>query len=254
MGTNMYYIIAGIAILFSAYLVVMKKMAAKNQSPPEPITPGGSNSKANNPRPAPTPGALDEKKRKLLSYGAILAYHKREEILGITPKSNLDQYVQGLSGQWEISNTQQAHERISALIALYRSKEFDEYLITPSADIEKIRKKIAKALKIDINLVNETTSTYGWDIARAVPLIKWCYWTGYISEEECWSYMEDAVSIAKQHGKDWTDYTVSFLLGRTMQGFDLDDICVEASFILHSKKPLLGKVEDIDVYLNYSFK
>lgn len=254
MGTNTYYIIAGIAILFSAYLFVMKKMAAKNQPTPSPGSAERTTSNSGAPKQAPAPGTLDENKRKLLAYGAILAYHKREAILGITPNTNVDHYVEGLKGAWDISNTQEAHERISALIALHRSTEFDSYLPTPSGDIEKIRKQIAKELKLDLNLVKETTSTYGWDIARAIPLIKWCYWTGYITEAECWSYMEDAAAVAKKHGKDWTDYTVSFLLGRTMQGFDLDDISVEASFILHSKKPLLGKAEDIDVYLKYPFK
>ena len=45
---------------------------------------------------------------------------------------------------------------------------------------------------------------------------------------------------------------VSFLLGRTIQGFDLEDIDIEAKQLLKSKNPIFGKVKDIDVYQKYS--
>lgn len=254
MTTNTYYIIAGIAILFFVYLLFMKKMAAKNRPTLSPGSTDGTTAHSNTTHQVPTPAALDERKRKLLAYGAILAYYRSEELLGITPTSNVNVYVQGLQEAWGISNTEQAHERISALITRKRSTELDADLVSPSADVAKIRKKIAKELKLELNIVEETTSTYGWDIGRAIPLIKWCYWAEYISESECWKYMEQAAEVAQMHGKNWTDYTVSFLLGRTMQGFDLDDISVEASFILNGVNPRFGKVNDIDVYSKYAFK
>lgn len=118
----------------------------------------------------------------------------------------------------------------------------------------KIQKKIAKELGIELFVVEQTTSAYGWDICRAVSLAKWCYWCGYLTEVETWEYMDRAAAIAGEQGRDWTDHTISFLLGRTIQGFDLDDVCVEAKQILQSQNPTFGKVEDIaltrDIPLN----
>jgi len=66
--------------------------------------------------------------------------------------------------------------------------------------------------------------------------------------------MEQAAKQATQHGKSWTDYTVSFLLGRAINGFDLDDIIIEAKQILHSQNPALRKIQDVDVYQRYQFQ
>jgi hypothetical protein len=65
--------------------------------------------------------------------------------------------------------------------------------------------------------------------------------------------MKKASEIAATKGQNWTDYTVSFLLGRTIQGFDLDDMIVESKQILTSKGPSLRKIEDIDIYAKYPF-
>lgn len=136
---------------------------------------------------------------------------------------------------------------------LQRSSDFQPFIEQASADVTKIQKEIAKGLGIELSVVEQTKSAYGWDICRAVSLTKWCYWCGYLTEAETWNVMEKAAEIAAQHGKDWTDYTVSFLLGRTIQGFDLDDLIIESKQILHSKHPSLRKVEDIDVYRRYAF-
>lgn len=255
MNSNIYYIIGAFAAIYLFSKFIHKKSIAKKNNEETLNSIGGNDSFSKNSIPESTAGVLSEKKRKLLAYGVILAYHKREDLLGINPKANtnVDEYAVGLKNQWEISNSEEAHERINALIVLNRSKEFDAVLIESPASVEKIRKKIEKELKIDLDEVKETTSTYAWDIGRVIPLIKWCYWVGYINEMECWSYMNEASEVAKQKGKNWTDYTVSFLLGRTMQGFDMDDICVEAYLVLNGKKPMFGNIDDIDVFQKYSF-
>lgn len=254
MNSNLYYIIGLFAVIYFVFMFLQKRNMAKKANSEVLNSIDAKNPTRRNPIPASNSEILSEEKRKLLAYGAILAYHRREELLGINPPSDVEAYLVGLKKQWDIGDSDQAHERISQLIQLNRSKEFDAILSDSSEEIEKIKKKIGKALKIDLKQVDQTTSTYGWDIARAIPLIKWCYWGGYIIEKECWEYMHLAAEVAKQKGESWTDYTVSFLLGRTMQGFDLDDISVEAYFILNGIKPKLGKaVDDLDVCQKYAF-
>ncbi|MNY37212.1 hypothetical protein D3C86_1717580 [compost metagenome] len=136
---------------------------------------------------------------------------------------------------------------------LQRSTEFKPLLQQSSSELAAIQKSIAKGLGLEISVVEQTNTAYAWDICRAVSLAKWCYWCGYLTENETWSVMEEASGIAKQSGRNWTDYTVSFLIGRTIQGFDLDDIIVESKQILHSQGPSLRKIEDVDVYSRYMF-
>ncbi|RZK65976.1 MAG: DUF1266 domain-containing protein [Pedobacter sp.] len=184
----------------------------------------------------------------------MLFYYRTEKILGIIPENGIDQYLSGLQNQWEISSSEEAKGTLDNLLALRKSTEFHPFLQQPSSELTKIQKSIAKELGIDLSIVEQTHDAYGWDICRAVSLAKWCYWCGYLTEVETWDYMQRAAAIAGQHGRDWTDYTVSFLLGRTIQGFDIDDVSVEAKQVLHSQNPTFGKVEDIDVYQRYAFK
>lgn len=243
MNTNIYFIIGGIAIVFIIYMIVLQTAMKKRK---QKQLDNFNNNHSGNP--------LTEQQKRLLTFGAILFYHRGEKILGITPENRLDQYVFGLKQQWEISNSEEAKATLNDLLQLQRSTGFEPLLQQPSSDLAKIQKSIAKGLGVDVSVVEQTKSAYAWDICRAVSLVKWCYWCGYLTENETWTIMQQASETAKQHGKNWTDYTVSFLLGRTIQGFDLDDLIVESKQILHSQSPSLRKIEDIDVYKRYSFQ
>ena len=243
MNSNIYFIIGGVAFLFIIYMVVLQNMMKKKKQ--KQLEDFNRNHSGN---------PLTEQQKRLLSFGAILFYHRMEKILGFVPEQGIDQYTYGLKNQWEISSPLDARETLDNLLALRRSTEFQPLLNQPPSDIVTIQKKIAKGLGIELAVVEQTTSAYGWDICRAVSLTKWCFWCGYLTEAEVWDYMQKAATIAGQQGRDWTDYTVSFLLGRTIQGFDLDDVAVEAKMVLHSQNPTFGKIEDIDVYQRYSFK
>ncbi|SOD11761.1 DUF1266 domain-containing protein [Pedobacter xixiisoli] len=242
MSTNVYFIIGAVAVVFIIYMMVLRSMTKKRKQ--QQLDEFKSTHSGN---------PLTEEQKRLLTFGAILFYYRMEKILGFTPENGLDQYISGLQNQWEISNAEDAKETLNNLLALRRSTEFYLLLQQPSPELAKIQKNIAKELGIELSVVEQTKNAYGWDICRAVSLAKWCYWCGYLTEAEAWSYMERAAAIANEHGTDWTDYTVSFLLGRTIQGFDLDDVAVESKQVLHSQNPTFGKTEDIDVYKRYAF-
>ena len=106
---------------------------------------------------------------------------------------------------------------------------------------------------IELAQVEAVKSAYAWDLCRAASLAKWCYWCQYISETEMWNILQKVSDIAKEQGKNWQEYTISFLLGRTIQGFDLEDLIILTSQLFHSKSPSLRKIEGIDVYQRYSF-
>lgn len=196
---------------------------------------------------------LTEEQIRLLTFGAILTYYRGENLLNLIPTEILETYQKGLRRQWEITDTASAKETISDLLAEKRSLQFRHLLTQTSPELSKIQKQIAKGLGIELAQVEAVKSAYAWDLCRAASLAKWCYWCQYITETEMWDILQKVSEIAKEQGKNWQEYTISFLLGRTIQGFDLENLIILTSQLFHSKSPSLRKIEGIDVYQRYSF-
>ena len=196
---------------------------------------------------------LTEEQIRLLTFGAILTYYRGENLLNLIPTEILETYQKGLRQQWEIIDTASAKQTISDLLAQKRSLQFRHLLTQTSPELSKIQKQIANGLGIELAQVEAVKSAYAWDLCRAASLAKWCYWCQYISETEMWNILQKVSDIAKEQGKNWHEYTISFLLGRTIQGFDLEDLIILTSQLFHSKSPSLRKIEGIDVFQRYSF-
>ena len=196
---------------------------------------------------------LTEEQIRLLTFGAILTYYRGENLLNPIPTEILETYQKGLRRQWEITDTASAKETISDLLAEKRSLQFRHLLTQTSPELSKIQKQIAKGLEIELAQVEAVKSAYAWDLCRAASLAKWCYWCQYITKTEMWDILQKVSEIAKEQGKNWQEYTISFLLGRTIQGFDLENLIILTSQLFHSKSPSLRKIEGIDVYQRYSF-
>ena len=197
---------------------------------------------------------LTEEQIRLLTFGAILTYYRGENLLNLIPTEILETYQKGLRRQWEITDTASAKETINDLLAEKRSLQFRHLLTQTSPELSKIQKQIAKGLEIELAQVEAVKSAYAWDLCRAASLAKWCYWCQYITETEMWDILQKVSEIAKEQGKNWQEYTISFLLGRTIQGFDLENLIILTSQLFHSKSPSLRKIEGIDVYQRYSFQ
>ena len=196
---------------------------------------------------------LTEEQIRLLTFGAILTYYRGENLLNLIPTEILETYQKGLRRQWEITDTASAKETINDLLAEKRSLQFRHLLTQTSPELSKIQKQIANGLGIELAQVEAVKSAYAWDLCRAASLAKWCYWCQYITETEMWDILQKVSEIAKEQGKNWQEYTISFLLGRTIQGFDLENLIILTSQLFHSKSPSLRKIEGIDVYQRYSF-
>ena len=196
---------------------------------------------------------LTEEQIRLLTFGAILTYYRGENLLNLIPTEILETYQKGLRQQWEIIDTASAKQTISDLLAQKRSLQFRHLLTQTSPELSKIQKQIANGLGIELAQVEAVKSAYAWDLCRAASLAKWCYWCQYITETEMWDILQKVSEIAKEQGKNWQEYTISFLLGRTIQGFDLEDLIILTSQLFHSKSPSLRKIEGIDVFQRYSF-
>ena len=166
-------------------------------------------------------------------------------------KDRQEVYINGLKQQWETTDRASAIEVLDDLINLKRSKGFDKELpeMATSEQYKKLIKTISKELKspIDENMIK---STYAWDTCRAINVAKWCFWAGYLTEEEAWEYMSKASNTAKETGVDWFEYTCSFLVGRSLHGFDIDD----DNMALGGYLLLQGRGECKGVYSENPFK
>ena len=196
---------------------------------------------------------LTEEQIRLLTFGAILTYNRGENLLNLIPTEILETYQWGLRQQWNITDSASAKETLNDLLAEKRSLEFRHLLTQTSPELSKIQKQIAKGLGIELAQVEAVKSAYAWDLCRAASLAKWCYWCQYLTETEMWEILQKVSDTAKEQGKGWQEYTISFLLGRTIQGFDLENLIILTSQLFHSKSPSLRKIEGIDVYQRYSF-
>lgn len=243
MPTTTYLIIGGIAVIFAAYLIFLKSMMnKKNQKLADTFNSTHSDE------------SLTDEQKRLLAFGAILSYYRGEKILGNKPSNNLNEYRDGLKQQWDISNESEAKESLDQLLNLSRSNSFDSILVDESVELNNIQKEIAKGLGIDIQKVKKVKSAYAWDICRAASVAKWCYWAGYITEAEMWSILQQASDVAATKGDDWNNYVISFLLGRTIHGFELDDLIIETKQLFTGKGPSLRKIENINLFTTYKFK
>jgi len=195
---------------------------------------------------------LTEEKKRLLTFGAILSLYRNEDILSIITDNALDNYAAGLQEQWGISNRKEALETLEALLRFEKTTELDEILQQHrgTEGLSSLQSTIAKELDTNLEQVQTTTSTYAWDVCRLVSLAKWCYWLEYINEEEMWKFCKDGAEKAAAVGKDWKDYTVSFLLGRAIHGFGTEGIIDDCKALYQSD----ASYEDGDVYSRYSFK
>ncbi len=201
--------------------------------------------------------STSEEEKRMLTFGAILFYYRGESILDINLKGDNEEYVKGLQNQWGISNKEEAIETLQKLLELERSSEFDLHLKESDDEVNLIKQEIAKELKISSAEIEKIESVYAWDICRLVSLSKWCYWCEYITVDEMWDFISHGTDKAAKIGENWQEYTISFLLGRTIHGFDLEDVIDECKELFHSKKSILSRVfftKNLDVYKKYRFK
>lgn len=192
------------------------------------------------------PVVLTEERKRLLTFGAIMAGYRNEEVFDLVFDKEVEVYAKGLANQWEVSNREEALEGIRQVLGMTRSYQFDASLgvNADTSEANTLYAEVAKALELDEAKVKAVRTTYAWDMCRVVALSKWCYWLDYITEEEMWSFMEQAADKASKLGKDWEEYTISFLLGRAIHGFGVEDIQYSCTRLLSG--------ED-DLYSRYSF-
>ena len=238
MPAYIYFIIAiGLIAIISFYLYSRGKTRKTNSYRPKDFNKRYSNK------------PLDSKEKKALAYGAILACFNHEEPLSMQLTKREDEFIYGLRNQWNVKEYDSAIQRLNDLIALKKSKEMDRHIsnMRDNPEFQKTYERMSRELAIPVNSIKDINSTYAWDISRAISIARWSFWSGYITEEEAWKYINEAASLAQSLGSNWGEYTCSFLLGRILHGYDIDGI-VEIAGKLLDKNSEYGYVYHENIF------
>lgn len=201
--------------------------------------------------------SLSNQQKRNLAFGAMLSYYNNEPILDIKLKGKKEDHKSQLETYWGVYDHKSALERLERLLNLENSLEIDLLLKKPTPEINKIKETIANKLEIQFSEVGAVKSSYAWDICRFIVLAKWCYWSGYITSYEMWNFTIEGTEKASNIGDNWKEYTISFLLGRTIQGFEMESIINECKELFYSKRSTKSwflRVKDVDVHKKYNFK
>ena len=233
MPTYVYFIIAVVIVaLIIIYLFTRKKAAKK----------GGVHHGKTDTRYSNAP--LDSEKKRALAHGAILAHFNGEEPLLMQLTKREDEFIYGLRNRWGITDRESAIQALDDLMELKKSKQMDTHVLQTkeNPEFQKLYDQMSAELNAPVSELKKVDSTYAWDTTRAISIARWSFWSGYITEDEAWSYITKASSIAQSTGENWTEYTCSFLLGRLLHGFDIDGIVEDCGKLLRGEGQLANGV------------
>lgn len=212
---SIYLIIALVATVFGIYIAVLarfsslrKKQQIKTHTNKHIRTDDDEDDEA---------ATTYNEKIIAFSYGAIPSILQREAFNEMVPLQGTDKSYYGLKRHWKITSKAQARLVLDKLFDMSASRHVDTLIESGSVKkLEKTYESISKLLSIPTQDVALVTSTFAYDLSRAIEVSKWCFWNDYLTESEMFEYIFKISNTARQLGKDWEEYSISYLLGLTL--------------------------------------
>lgn len=162
----------------------------------------------------PQSAALTREQKRLMVFELLPAYLDGDPLLTpVAPQGRLSEIMVNLQVMYRIQGRDSAVQMIEYLLSGQRSARLDDKLIADRKPLKEIRQTVADILGIDVAKVDRVPSTYAWDLAGAAHLAKHAYWCGFLTEAQLWEYLADTARLADQLGRDWHEYTLSYMLG-----------------------------------------
>lgn len=146
-----------------------------------------------------------------------------------------------LDKEWEIFNPSSARTVIEHKLSLIDSLRLDQKMQSDPKQKQHVLRVITEKTdnQLQIEQPEQLTSTYAWDICLAVGLARRCYWTGYISQQDMWHYLDTALTITTSKSSSWLEYALSIHLGYVFAD-------VEEPYLLNEIYLLLISHDDSD--------
>lgn len=201
---------------------------------------------------------IQNDKKRLLAYGAVLSSRNNMSFDGLkTTQLGLKDL---LKESWDITDRKTALESLDWLVNEGHRTEADEVYEVIKAgegakypklkDTVKLCDKATSTMKTQLGFKDETFNNVktvtAWDTDRLVNVSRWCYTAGYISEDEAWSYINKAVSMAQTSFNSWEEYYISCAYGRAIAyDGDIDELIGAGKTLFKDKN---------SVWKKYNFK
>lgn len=178
-----------------------------------------------------TPGRkLTDTEKAKLAYGAVLFTRNGlsyDYLLGYLPTGRISvkDAKQMLAVDWDIYNKQDVLQTVTDLLADNFINGLDQLLKdirSGEANIDDqavyddiVNNLIAHYQYTDVDL-GKIQTLKAWNYDRLVNLLRYAYVAKYISEQEMWTAIDQAIVGAKRHYHNWRQYFAAVLLGRSL--------------------------------------
>ncbi|WP_299311404.1 DUF1266 domain-containing protein [uncultured Aquimarina sp.] len=134
-------------------------------------------------------------------------------------------YQQYLNEDWGVLNKEQYQEMIARLFEGMHSKWFAQDIQSDSA--EDMINQISGLTKVDEEYINECgvissdkpkKLIWGFDLFRVIPMSRWAFMSGYITEEEAWSNILKASKLVYFLFDSHEDFYNNYRVGHAFWG------------------------------------
>ncbi len=194
--------------------------------------------------PKVEPQDMNQTQRQGILYGAFLSFRNGDKPFdSLSAKINYVRYKRCLRRDWGIKGRESALPTLDMLARLEMTAEMDLALQADFSSQAKAVEKVSKKLGYCPYREPSEFTTYAWDVGRLSVLAKWCFWLGYITEQELDRYYEACIDRVTALGRDWDEYAYSYLLGRVMHGFGLQEFPKVINIVLPKLKQHPFKTE-----------
>ena len=202
---------------------------------------------------------LTDTEKAKLAYGAVLFTRNGlsyDYLLGYLPTGRISvkDAKEMLAVDWDIHNKQNVLQTVTDLLADNFINGLDQLLKdirSGEANIDDqavyddiVHNLIAHYQYTDVEL-GKIQTLKAWNYDRLVNLLRYAYVAEYISEQEMWTAIDQAIVGAKRHYHNWRQYFAAVLLGRSLGwGGDFESNRIVAMKLLNNPN---------SIYKQYTF-
>lgn len=156
-------------------------------------------------------------KMPLLNFGAIiLRQHNVKSLKLYGTQKDLKSMLENM---WDITDKKSAIETLEWL-KTDGDRADANALDTEDEEIQEAIQDYSEILeapvKLNIDADGNVQNVDAWDIERMASTSRYSFGAGYISEDECYQYLETAMNMAIKTYRGWAEYASAFMTGRAL--------------------------------------
>lgn len=202
------------------------------------------------------PVLLDESKRKALALSGIAAEldglnHEKLE-LAVINQTSTDYWKKVLADEWGITKRDQLLEKLAYLESKGDSKLYRDLVGILKDNQNLTINQMGVRLNYDRSIINRLyfvkekqeligeRALRGWDYSRIAFLSRIGYQVGFLSANEAWARLQQALTNVESLYQSWEDYAANYIMGATFQASELGREIEEGNRALQAYAKLIN--------------